>query len=66
MFIDGAHDDKSVEDDYNDWSPFVKKGGVILFHDYDGQNAMGVPHFVDKHFPNAEILHGKIAKVICE
>lgn len=33
LFIDGAHDYKSVKQDFNDWFPKVVDGGVIAFHD---------------------------------
>lgn len=33
LFIDGDHSYKGVEQDFKDYSPFVKKGGIIAFHD---------------------------------
>lgn len=38
LFIDGNHDYEFVKSDFDRFSPFVKKGGVILFHDanWDG------------------------------
>lgn len=33
LHIDGDHMYESVKNDYDKWSPFVKKTGVILFHD---------------------------------
>jgi predicted O-methyltransferase YrrM len=33
LLIDGAHDEKAVWRDWNDWSKFVRLGGVIIFHD---------------------------------
>jgi predicted O-methyltransferase YrrM len=33
LVIDGDHSDAGVETDWNDWSPFVKLGGVVIFHD---------------------------------
>ena len=33
LFIDGDHSESGVERDWDDWSPFVKKGGVAIFHD---------------------------------
>jgi len=33
VLIDGDHSDAGVEKDWNDWSPFVKPGGVVIFHD---------------------------------
>jgi len=34
VFIDGAHEFKSVTKDISDWLPKVKKGGVLGGHDY--------------------------------
>lgn len=34
LFIDGDHSYEGVKLDYEKWSPHVKKGGVIAFHDY--------------------------------
>ncbi len=33
LFIDGDHSYAGVRQDYLDYSPFVKKGGLIAFHD---------------------------------
>jgi cephalosporin hydroxylase len=33
LFIDGDHSYAGVRADYEDYAPFVKKGGVIAFHD---------------------------------
>jgi len=33
LFIDGAHDYKSVKQDFENWFPKVIDGGVIAFHD---------------------------------
>jgi Methyltransferase domain len=33
ILIDGDHTEAAVERDWNDWSRFVKPGGVALFHD---------------------------------
>lgn len=33
LFIDGDHRYESVRKDFEDWLPFVKRGGYILFHD---------------------------------
>lgn len=35
LFIDASHDYDDVKQDINDWSPFIKPGGVIAFHDVD-------------------------------
>lgn len=39
LVIDGDHSEGGVERDWNDWSPFVNLGGVVIFHDarlFDG------------------------------
>ncbi|MGA8223924.1 MAG: class I SAM-dependent methyltransferase [Candidatus Acidiferrales bacterium] len=33
LLIDGDHSESAVERDWNDWSHFVKPGGVVIFHD---------------------------------
>lgn len=33
LFIDGGHDYETVKSDWNNYSPLVKKGGVIALHD---------------------------------
>ncbi|MGH9689297.1 MAG: class I SAM-dependent methyltransferase, partial [Candidatus Acidiferrales bacterium] len=33
LLIDGDHSEKGVRSDWEDWSRFVKPGGVVLFHD---------------------------------
>src|SRR3990167_1458358 len=35
LFIDGDHTMKGVTDDWNNFSPFVVKGGWVFFHDAD-------------------------------
>lgn len=45
LFIDGAHDAKSVKADYTSWSKFIEPGGWIAFHDAHGSN--GVMHVLE-------------------
>jgi predicted O-methyltransferase YrrM len=33
IVIDGDHSENGVQDDWNNWSRFVKPGGVAIFHD---------------------------------
>jgi len=33
LLIDGDHTERAVELDWNDWSGFVKPGGIAIFHD---------------------------------
>ena len=61
LFIDGHHDYESVKKNYMSWFPFVRKGGVILFHDYDHPD---VKRFLDEKFEdNKQVIGGKIVKI---
>jgi len=35
LFIDGDHSIEGVQSDWNTFSPFVRSGGYVAFHDYD-------------------------------
>lgn len=35
LFIDGDHSVEGVKDDWDNFSPFVKPGGMVYFHDCD-------------------------------
>lgn len=51
LFIDADHSYKGVSTDWNDWGPFVRKGGIIAFHDYYVKKQAGnrgVREFVDE------------------
>jgi predicted O-methyltransferase YrrM len=41
IFIDGDHSYEACQADIAAWAPFVKRGGVIAFHDF-GSRADGV------------------------
>lgn len=52
LFIDGSHTLENVHSDFISWFPYVKIGGIILFHDYDpvpngGSSHLGVKVFID-------------------
>lgn len=47
LFIDGAHWYEGVKDDWNNFSPFVKKGGWVVFHDCD-ETSPGVVQVFDE------------------
>jgi hypothetical protein len=54
LFIDGNHEYASVRQDFLDWSPLVKSGGWIAFHDVSFNNVDTGPqrvireHILDK------------------
>ena len=35
LFIDGDHSDAGLRGDLRQWLPLVKRGGVVLIHDYE-------------------------------
>ena len=48
LFVDGDHTRKFVEEDIRLWTPKVKTGGVIAFHDYGRhKNGCAVTEAVD-------------------
>jgi predicted O-methyltransferase YrrM len=59
LLIDGDHSDAGVERDWNDWSRFVSRGGVVIFHDarvFEGgwvTPEYGPVKLVDRLFRNA-------------
>ena len=36
LFIDGDHEYEAVKRDFEDWSPHLREGGIIIFHDTNG------------------------------
>lgn len=44
LFIDGAHSEESTQNVLDAWFPFVKSGGIVLFHDFS--SLFGVPQVV--------------------
>lgn len=49
LFIDGNHDYDSVYRDYKEWSPLIKKGGYIAFHDVGANHTFGPKQVVEKY-----------------
>jgi predicted O-methyltransferase YrrM len=35
LFIDGCHEYKEVKSDWDNYSPLVRSGGLVFFHDWD-------------------------------
>jgi predicted O-methyltransferase YrrM len=62
LFIDGDHSYEGVKKDFEMYSPLVKKGGVIAFHDIvfgPEENVGGVPKFweeIKRNFQTQEIV----------
>lgn len=45
LYIDGNHNFKHVYEDFCLWAPYLKLGGVVVFHDYDPPERGGIVHF---------------------
>ncbi len=58
IFIDGDHSYDACKADILAWSPFVKRGGVIAFHDF-GSRADGVTRAIFE-----EIKSGRFAEIV--
>lgn len=52
LFIDGNHNHESVLQDYKDWSPLIKKGGYIAFHDVGAAHTTGPKQVVELEIAN--------------
>lgn len=70
LFIDGDHSYEGCMDDWNNFAPFVKKGGWVFFHDCDSTSP-GVERVFDeigkgwhkKHkSPNQQCSMAKVQK----
>ena len=48
LFIDGNHFHPHVDNDYLKFSPFVKRGGFLVFHDYKEERVPDVAEVVDE------------------
>jgi len=58
IFIDGDHSYAACQADIGAWAPFVKRGGVIAFHDF-GSRASGVTQAIFE-----EIKAGRFAEIV--
>lgn len=65
LFIDGDHTIPGVTHDYATYAPFVKPGGLIVFHDVirrpdnsQGQHAIFVPEFWEALKRPKTTIHG--------
>jgi cephalosporin hydroxylase len=68
LFIDGDHRYEGVKQDFLCYRPFVKDGGLILFHDIVEDRgrgkawAGGVPRLwkeLSRYYPHSEIIHSR-------
>lgn len=52
VYIDAAHDEKSVTTDIDAWYPKVRKGGLVSGHDYANYHTTGVRRAINKFARN--------------
>ena len=60
VYIDAAHDYKSVKDDISEWDKKVRKGGIVAGHDYLSKlhgTDYGVKRAVDEWVKKNKIMH---------
>ena len=62
LFIDGGHSYENEMSDSEKWTPFVKKGGIVAWHDYgysqyDGPEVEKVVHDFMKNHPEFEEVY---------
>ena len=76
LFIDGNHDLLHVVTDWNAWTPHVRSGGLVAFHDFDPPRRGGLAHLAVRvcgetvrrtsHLSEAahdfKMLHGRVAQ----
>jgi len=70
LLIDGDHDERAIERDWNDWHPHVMADGVVLLHDarlfaggWTSPN-YGPVRFVDRTFRNNPTSQWKIIEEV--
>ena len=68
LFIDGNHDYEAVLQDYEQWSPLVKPGGTIAFHDVvlgDNPDPVGPGMVIKEHiFDNPRWTNVKLVDAL--
>jgi predicted O-methyltransferase YrrM len=68
LFIDGNHDYEAVLQDYEQWSPLLKPGGTIAFHDVvlgDNPDPVGPGMVIKEHiFDNPRWTNVKLVDAL--
>jgi predicted O-methyltransferase YrrM len=65
LFIDVGHTYEDVSNDWENLSPFVRKGGLVVFHDYYVKNENGHPgvrKFVDGYIAGRIVITFALSK----
>lgn len=45
LFIDGCHGEEASQQDFDDWTPFLKFGGILAMHDSRNSRSGAYPTF---------------------
>ena len=56
LLIDGDHSYDGVKFDFDNYHPFIKQGGYIIFDDYKATEWPSVTEFIDKELKLKENL----------
>ena len=70
LLIDGDHQEKAVERDWREWSPFVREDGIVAFHDarlFPGgwpSPDYGPVRFIDRIFRGDSVLPWEIIEEV--
>jgi len=56
VFVDGAHDNKSVNGDIIHWRKHLKKGGIMLNHDYHHFNLPDLSPMIDRLMKDCKVI----------
>ena len=62
-FVDARHDEEGLRRDIEAWTPKVRIGGWLFFHDYGSKNHPDVKRVVDELFDEVEVDADHVAAV---
>ena len=64
LFIDGDHAETALQGDIDGWTPYVKPGGYVLYHDYQSEFWGGVTKVVDANMKRGWRFVHKVDTII--
>ena len=50
LILDAGHDENNIKADCEKWLSFVKKNGIVMFHDYEDIYDQGSAHWAVRHY----------------
>lgn len=64
LFVDGDHSEDALAADIAAWLPHMRRGGYVLYHDYDRDAWPAVKRVVDGHHPRLLTVVDTLAVVV--